>query len=94
MIERFRTYPIEGDVYQFENFRVLDNNDDFRVTDHKWKLELHPVTSIKPSTALIDADGFNFVSVGDISNRVTLQSGLIGICILLATIQGLHIVKS
>ena len=74
LIERFKTYLEEGEVYHFEDFKVIENKNDFSVTDSAWKLELYLATLIKPSPASIDPDGFNFVSVKDISDRVAQQS--------------------
>ena len=78
LIDQYRRFPLEGGVYHIENFRVLDNLDAYGVTDNRWKLEFHPATFFKTSSAQIDENGFRFVPIKDIPNHTFTSVGLIG----------------
>ena len=66
LIGKYRKYPVEGGVYQIQNFKVLPNDDDYRVTSHSWRLEFHPSTFYKASNVLIDENGFELTNSGEI----------------------------
>ncbi|XP_028753423.1 uncharacterized protein LOC114713014, partial [Neltuma alba] len=57
----------EGVVYHFENFEVLLNKDEYKVTDCKYKLSFHCSTSIEESDLSIPFDAFNFVTIKDVA---------------------------
>ena len=78
LIERYRVFPREGEVYHFENFKVQKNSDEFSVTDHPHKLLFYLTTKIKESNASIPASEYNFVSVKEIVERSARNVGLIG----------------
>ena len=83
LIDRYKSFPAEGEVYHIENFKVVDNSNDYCVTEHPWKLELLPATLIKPAAASVNINGFNFVSIKDISNWVAANIELVGASLFL-----------
>lgn len=65
-------------MYRFENFKFEDNDDEFRVTDHPWKLYFHPSTYIKVSDVNIESNEYNFVTIKELADRTASNVGLIG----------------
>ena len=66
-------------MYHIENFKVLDNTDEYRVADHLCKLQFHVSTFIKKLDVTWTANEYNFISIKDLADRKANNVELIGI---------------
>ena len=78
-MERYSTAPLEGQIFCIENFKVLPNEDQFRVATHPYKLNFHPATVFRTSDITISANEHNFVSIKNISDNTAMNIELIGL---------------
>ena len=44
LMESYKNYPKVVDIYDIENFRVMDNNDNYKLAAHSLKLNFIPST--------------------------------------------------
>ncbi|XP_028801288.1 replication protein A 70 kDa DNA-binding subunit D-like [Neltuma alba] len=79
LIQRYETFPVEGVVYHFENFKVLENTNYYKVTAHPYKLSFHNSTYCKECDAQIPSNAFNFVPLRDIANYKASNPELIDV---------------
>ncbi|XP_028752879.1 uncharacterized protein LOC114712501 [Neltuma alba] len=77
LFEHYKNEPKEGGVYYFENFEVVDNRDQYRVTAHSWRLKFHATTYFEESDLPIPGEAYNFVPIKDIAEFTTKNEGLI-----------------
>ncbi|KAI9115791.1 hypothetical protein K1719_013460 [Acacia pycnantha] len=66
LIGKLKDEPREGMVYNFQNFQVLENDDEYRITTDPWKLNFHPHTYIEQFDKLILGETYNFKNIVDI----------------------------
>lgn len=72
MVARFDNLLKEGGVYIIQNFKVVPNSRDFRVTDSKFKILFTLITKLKKidDYPAIPMHGFQFVGQKIIDSRV------------------------
>ncbi|XP_028790916.1 uncharacterized protein LOC114746803 [Neltuma alba] len=91
LFEHYKNEPKEGGVYHFENFDVVDNGDQYRVTTHSWRLKFHTTTYIEESDLPIPGKAYNFIPIKDIAGFTMKNEELIDVIGFLqgfGTLQG------
>ncbi|XP_028802979.1 uncharacterized protein LOC114758129 [Neltuma alba] len=79
-IQRYVKDLVEGGVYQFENFEVVDNDDDnYKTCDHPCKIMFHAMTFFQEHDLPIPLYAFNFVPIKDIANNNAKNNKLVDI---------------
>ena len=66
LMESYKDYPKEGDIYDIENFRVMDNNDDYKLAAHSFKLNFIPSAVFRESSVNIVLRGFHLIPIKSI----------------------------
>ncbi|XP_028796393.1 replication protein A 70 kDa DNA-binding subunit D-like [Neltuma alba] len=67
-LQRYMDEITEGEVYQFENFVAVPNNDAFKLCHHTWKIRFHSMTFFQKHDLAVPLNAFNFVPIKDIAD--------------------------
>ncbi|KAI9116977.1 hypothetical protein K1719_011976 [Acacia pycnantha] len=63
LIDKLMDQPREGIVYNFRNFRVLENDDKYRITTTPWKFNFHNHTYIEEGDVVISNEAYNLKTI-------------------------------
>ena len=77
-MESYKDYLKEGDIYDIENFRVMDNDDDYKLAAHSFKLNFIPSTVFRELSVNIVLRGFHLIPIKSIIEETTTNVELIG----------------
>ncbi|KAI9075486.1 hypothetical protein K1719_042534 [Acacia pycnantha] len=68
--------PREGIVYNFQNFRVLENDDKYRITTTPWKFNFHNHTYIEEADVVISNEAYNLKTIPKLNKAILSQESV------------------